>query len=133
MGYFVKNRQLTSGSTAIQIPVGDGTNRPAYPVFGMIRYNTSIGYCEFYNGSIWQNADPDVSIASAVFATNAQSDLGSVTDLVIGTSENLGLVTEVAAYIYNMGTLVVDGIVSLNNIDQSIKADYIAYSIIFGF
>jgi hypothetical protein len=32
-----------------------------------------------------------------------------------------------------MGTLVVDGIVSLNNIDQSIKADYIAYSIIFGF
>jgi hypothetical protein len=86
-----------------------------------------------YNGSIWQNADPDVSIASAVFATNAQSDLGSVTDLVIGTSENLGLVTEVAAYIYNMGTLVVDGIVSLNNIDQSIKADYIAYSIIFGF
>jgi hypothetical protein len=86
-----------------------------------------------YNGSIWQNADPDTSVASAVFATNAQSDLGSVTDLVIGITEDLGLVTEVAAYIYNMGTLVVDGIVSLNNIDQSIKADYIAYSIIFGF
>lgn len=86
-----------------------------------------------FNGSIWQNADPDVNIASAVFATNAESDLGSVTDLVIGTSEDLGLVTEVAAYIYNMGALVVDGIVSLNNIDQSIKADYIAYSIIFGF
>jgi hypothetical protein len=86
-----------------------------------------------FNGSIWQNANPDTQVASAVFATNAQSDLGSVTDLVIGTSENLGLVTDVAAYIYNMGALVVDGIVSLNNIDQSIKADYIAYSIIFGF
>ena len=86
-----------------------------------------------FNGSIWQNADPDSSVASAVFATNAESDLGSVTDLVIGISEDLGLVTEVAAYIYNMGSLVVDGIVSLNNIDQSIKADYIAYSIIFGF
>lgn len=86
-----------------------------------------------YNGSIWQNSDPDSSVASAVFATNAQSDLGLVTDLIVGITEDLGLVTEIAAYIYNMGSLVVDGIVSLNNIDQSIKADYIAYSIIFGF
>lgn len=86
-----------------------------------------------YNGSIWQNSDPDTAVASAVFATNAQSDLGLVTDLVVAITEDLGVVTEVAAYIYNMGTLVVDGIVSLNNIDQSIKADYIAYSIIFGF
>jgi len=86
-----------------------------------------------YNGSIWQNADPDTAIASAVFATNAQSDLGLVTDLVVTITEDLGLVTGLSEYIYNMGTLVVDGIVSLNNIDQSIKADYIAYSIIFGF
>jgi hypothetical protein len=86
-----------------------------------------------YNGSIWQNANADTAVASAVFATNAQSDLGLVTDLVVAITEDLGVVTQVAAYIYNMGTLVVDGIVSLNNIDQSIKADYIAYSIIFGF
>jgi hypothetical protein len=86
-----------------------------------------------YNGSIWQNANPDTVIASAVFATNAQSDLGLVTDLVVTITEDLGLVTGLSEYIYNMGTLVVDGIVSLNNIDQSIKADYIAYSIIFGF
>lgn len=86
-----------------------------------------------YNGSIWQNANADSAVASAVFATNAQSDLGLVTDLVVAITEDLGLVNAVAAYIYNMGSLVVDGIVSLNNIDQSIKADYIAYSIIFGF
>ena len=86
-----------------------------------------------FNGSIWQNSNPDAVIASAVFATNAQSDLGLVTDLVVTITEDLGLVTGLSEYIYNMGTLVVDGIVSLNNIDQSIKADYIAYSIIFGF
>ena len=86
-----------------------------------------------YNGSVWQNADADVAIASAVFAANAQSDLGLVTDAVISTTEDLGAVFEVAAYIYNMGPLVVDGIVSLNNLDQSVKADYIGYSIIFGF
>lgn len=55
MGYFVKNRQIQSGSTAVQIPVGNSTNRPDSPVFGMIRFNTTGGFCEFYNGSEWQN------------------------------------------------------------------------------
>lgn len=86
-----------------------------------------------FNGSTWINADNDAAVASAVFATNAESDLGLVTDLIIGIEEDLGLVTDVAAFIYNMGQLRVDGIVSLENLDQSVKADYIAYSIIFGF
>lgn len=87
-----------------------------------------------YNGSVWINADNDTAVASAVFATNAESDLGSVTDLIIGISEDLGFIADTpAAYIYNMGKLQVDGIVSLSNLDQSVKADYIAYSIIFGF
>jgi hypothetical protein len=86
-----------------------------------------------YNGSNWINADADTAVASAVFATNAESDLGLVTDLIIGIEEDLGSVTDTAAFIYNMGQLRVDGIVSLENLDQSVKADYIAYSIIFGF
>jgi hypothetical protein len=86
-----------------------------------------------FNGSNWINADADTAVASAVFATNAESDLGLVTDLIIGIEEDLGLVTDTAAFIYNMGQLRVDGIVSLENLDQSVKADYIAYSIIFGF
>lgn len=86
-----------------------------------------------FNGSIWVNADADTAVASAVFAANAESDLGLVTDLVITVTEDLGSVADVAQFVYNMGTLVVDGIVSLNNLDQSVKADYIAYSIIFGF
>ena len=87
-----------------------------------------------YNGSVWVNTDADAVVASAVFAVNAESDLGLVTDLIITITEDLGLVTSVPAeYIYNMGSLVVDGIVSLNNLDQSVKADYISYAIIFGF
>ena len=86
-----------------------------------------------FNGSIWVNADADTAVQSAVFAANAQSDLGLVTDLVLTVTEDLGSVTDIAQFIYNMGALVVDGIVSLNNLDQSVKADYIAYSIIFGF
>ena len=87
-----------------------------------------------FNGAVWVNGDVDVATASAVFAANAESDLGLVSDLIIGLQEDLGFVTDVpATFIYNMGSLVVDGIVSLNNLDQSVKADYIAYSIIFGF
>ena len=86
-----------------------------------------------YTGSAWINADSNATITSAVFATNAQSDLGSVTDAEITATENLGAITDVAAQIYNMGQLRLDGIVSLNNIDQSVKADYIGFSIIFGF
>ena len=87
-----------------------------------------------YNGSVWVNTASDAAVASAVFAANAESDLGLVTDLIISLTEDLGLVTSVPAeYIYNMGSLVVDGIVSLNNLDQSVKADYISYAIIFGF
>lgn len=86
-----------------------------------------------FNGTVWINADPNTTVASAVFATNAQSDLGSVADSEIGFSEDLGEVDAIASLIYDMGQLRLDGIVSLSNIDQSVKADYIGYSIIFGF
>jgi hypothetical protein len=86
-----------------------------------------------FNGSIWVNGDSDVAVSSAVFAAGAESDLGLVTDLIITLTEDLGLITDATAFIYNLGQLRVDGIVSLDNLDQSVKADYIAYSIIFGF
>jgi len=86
-----------------------------------------------FTGSAWINADSDAVIASAVFATNAQSDLGSVADAIVAAEEDLGFITDVASLIYDMGQLKLDGIVSLSNIDQSVKADYIGYSIIFGF
>jgi hypothetical protein len=55
MGYFVKNRRLQSGSTGVVLPTGSAAERPDAPIFGMIRFNTDSGFCEFYNGTIWQN------------------------------------------------------------------------------
>lgn len=54
MGTFLKNREIQSGSTSIRIPYGSSSDRPDVPQFGMIRYNTTSQFCEFYNGSIWQ-------------------------------------------------------------------------------
>jgi hypothetical protein len=87
-----------------------------------------------YNGTIWVNSDPDEqAAASVVFAPNAESDLGFVTTTLLSGSEDNGLITDTALFVYNLGTLGINGIVSLNNLDQSVKADYISYAIIFGF
>lgn len=55
MPSFFKNRRIDSGSTGVVIPVGTAAERPDFPVFGMIRYNIDTGFCEFFNGTIWQN------------------------------------------------------------------------------
>ncbi len=85
-----------------------------------------------FTGSAWINAESNAVVASAVFATS-QSDLGYVYDSNVTVSENLGLVSEIAYNIYDLGVLSFTGIISLNNIDQSVKSDYLGYSIIFGF
>jgi hypothetical protein len=55
MGNFVKNRQLQSGSSGVVIPTGPTSQRPDAPTFGLIRFNTDTGFCEFFNGTIFQN------------------------------------------------------------------------------
>jgi len=51
MGYYVKNRQLQSGSSGVVIPSGPTAERPLAPRFGLIRYNTDSGAVEFFNGT----------------------------------------------------------------------------------
>ena len=45
------------GSTS-QVPVGTTAERPGTPATGMIRFNTSRGCFEGYNGSNWVNMSP---------------------------------------------------------------------------
>ena len=65
MGYFLKNRQLQSGSTGVVLPTGSSANRPDNPAFGMIRYNTA-GFVEFFNGSVWSPLGSGGAITYAV-------------------------------------------------------------------
>lgn len=53
MGYYVKNRQLQSGSSGVVLPTGSSAVRPLAPSFGLIRYNTDIANIEFFNGSAY--------------------------------------------------------------------------------
>jgi len=86
--------------------------------------NTSGGIQIGYTGT---------SGSSAVFAAQATSDLGYVYDSNIIATEDLGSVGGSVPLSYDCGVLRLDGIVSINNLDQSVKSDYLGYSIIFGF
>jgi len=86
--------------------------------------NTSGGISIGYTGT---------SGSSAVFAAQATSDLGYVYDANIIATEDLGAVSGAVPLTYDLGVLRLDGIVSISNLDQSVKSDYLGYSIIFGF
>ena len=53
MGYYVKNRQLQSGSSGVVMPAGGSATRPLSPAFGMIRYNTDLAAVEYFNGTLF--------------------------------------------------------------------------------
>ena len=86
MGYFLKNRQLQSGSSGIVIPRGSAAQRPDYPTFGMIRFNTDTGFVEFYNGSIWQNIGTGGTVIYSV--DNFVGD-GSTTVFTMSVAESV--------------------------------------------
>jgi hypothetical protein len=86
MGFYVKNRRLQSGSTGVVLPTGSSATRPEYPTFGMIRYNTDLGFVEFFNGTIWNTLSAGGSISYTVddFVGN-----GSQTVFTMSVAESL--------------------------------------------
>ncbi len=86
MGYFLKNRQLQSGSSGVVIPVGSSATRPDAPVFGLIRYNTDTGYVEYFNGSIFQS----LSVAGSVnYTVDSFVGDGSTTNFTMSEPESV--------------------------------------------
>ena len=108
MGYFVKNRRLQSGSSGVVLPSGSTSQRPDYPTFGLIRYNTDSGYVEYFNGSIFQNLSTGGSIAYNV--DNFTGD-GTTTTFVMSVKVNdptqiivfVGSVYQIATTNYTVG------------------------------
>lgn len=84
MGYFVKNRQLQSGSTGVVLPTGSTLQRPESPTFGLIRYNTDSGLIEFFNGVIFQSLSASGGITYTVDTFTGD---GSTTDFNMSSAE----------------------------------------------
>lgn len=63
---FSSNVQFTT-TDAIKLPVGTTAQRPAVPSTGEIRYNTTTGKLEFYNGSSWKNTQEAISTGMLLY------------------------------------------------------------------
>ena len=77
MGYFLKNRQIPSGSTGVGLPVGGTNVRPPEPVSGIIRFNTDNGgFIEYYNQEInsWVNLNQQGGYGNANVADFLESN-----------------------------------------------------------
>jgi hypothetical protein len=73
------------------------------------------------------------SSGNSIFIANARSDLGYVYDASVTITEDLGTPIGTTTISFDLAILQVDGIVSLDNLDSSVKSDYLAQAIIFGF
>jgi len=63
--YIDSNQDITMSSTGfLKIPIGTTAQRPSSPAGGMIRYNTTENYVEYYNGSSWNATDKTLVTAS---------------------------------------------------------------------
>lgn len=76
MGRYVKNVELKAGDSAVVTPVGTTALRPANPVSGQIRYNTSLSKLEFYDDNSWEQVGKEgsVTIVKDSFTGNAVAD-----------------------------------------------------------
>jgi hypothetical protein len=137
---------LSSLTLTSQLGIAQGgTGQTALPEIGQILIgNSSNGFTlnRIQAGSFIQitNTSGGISIgytgtsgSSQVFAAQATSDLGFVYDANIIATEDLGAVGGSVPLTFDLGPLRLDGIVSLSNLDQSVKSDYLGYAIIFGF
>ena len=109
MGYYVKNRRLQSGSSGVVLPSGSTSQRPDYPVFGLIRYNTDSALIEYFNGTDFISLSAGGGITYTV-----DSFTGDGTTTVFTMSEqesNAQYITVFVGSIYQQPTITytVDG------------------------
>ncbi len=94
MGYFVKNRQLKSGSSGVVLPAGSTSQRPLAPTFGLIRYNTDVAAVEYFDGIQF------VELASAAGLTyTVDSFTGDGVTTVFTMSVQQSLATQIIVFV----------------------------------
>jgi hypothetical protein len=124
--------QTLTNKTLTSPTVNSATlNNPT--VTGTLTAGGSAGTNGFFLQSTGSGIQWAQATSNSVFTANARSDLGYVYDATITFTEDLGTPLGTTTISYDLGALQVDGIVSLENLDSSVKSDYLAQAIIFGF
>lgn len=85
----------------LTLPPGTTAQRPASPVVGMIRYNTTLGFAEQYNADGWQGIAPPPTITS--ISPSSFNGEGGTTITINGSNFDT---TAAVQFVLNTGTIV---------------------------
>jgi hypothetical protein len=81
------NQTLTVDSTgSLKVPVGNTAQQPATPASGMLRFNTTSGQFEGYNGSVWGGIGGAQAGGAIITNTKQASSSYTITTLQNGFS-----------------------------------------------
>lgn len=89
-----KNRDLTKvveNEGALTVPSGSTAQRPASPVLGTLRFNTTFGKLEQYDGSAWATIDSP-PVVNSVSPTNFVNSTDTITITGSNFSQNCQVV-----------------------------------------
>ena len=85
MGRFVKIPEVTNTTAAQVIAKGTTAQRPSSPKSGMIRFNTTLGQLEFFNGTAFVGMSGGVNGKASVTVDTFTLD-GSTTTYTMSTA-----------------------------------------------
>lgn len=87
MARFLKNDFIKTGSTAIQVPVGDTSTRPSTPVNGQLRFNSDTTRFEIYYNA-WKEIAilGNVSIVKDSFTGDGVTTVFTLTKTPVSSS-----------------------------------------------
>ena len=101
------------GTQGVKLPVGDTSER--VNTQGVIRFNTSIGLAEYYNGNSWISIDSPPQVSS-VSPTDIESAAGGNASIVVtGSNFSTGATVK---FISNTGTVLTASSVSRDSANQ---------------
>lgn len=107
IGKFVFN-----SSSSIKLPVGTTAQRPATPVAGEIRFNSTLTDIEYYNGGGWIQNSPRVAVIDLNLADNFPYYYATLNGW---TSVPLNRITETDSFVVNSSAFIGSG-AGVNNI-----------------
>lgn len=88
----VKNQKVGFMNSSVAIPAGTAAERPTNPEFGQIRFNTTIGKVEYFDGTVFttiaKQGDTDI-VVDSYSGNGSDTVFGSMTNTVTDATQIL--------------------------------------------
>lgn len=125
----ISSNPVIPGTGSLTIPNGTTVQRPASPTSGMERWNTTLGYAELYNGSVWQPLGRILQLVTAAIpATTGTTTIATALTAAPTTSDGFQIWTTSFTPISSSSKLLIqfNAIISSNTLTRIVVASCFA-------